>query len=155
MIVQFDEHFAVPVEEIYSYFKTQADWIRIFGFAGRVEDRGGGWFAIPLKSFPFPLVAKITANEPNALVSWRFRGFWRGEAEVRFSVVEGRTRVVGYERISVRWLFFLSPLVEKPFLEPRFRALWAAGWRRLRKRETGAAPKPYSPVSSEGSIIRP
>lgn len=146
MIIRFDERFALPVEEIHSYFQTQADWIRLYGFAGRVEDRGDGWFAVPLQSFPFPLVAKITALEPNARVHWTFRGFWRGDGEVRFSVTDGRTRVEGFERISIRCLSVLSPLVEKPFLESRFRALWERGWRRLRKREAGIVPAPYGPA---------
>ena len=50
MISRFEERFALPVEEIHSHFRTPADWIRLFGFAGRVDDLAEGWFAIPPES---------------------------------------------------------------------------------------------------------
>jgi hypothetical protein len=48
--------------------------------------------------------------------------------------VTGGVVVEGYEEIAVRWLFFLSPLIEHLFLQRRFEAIWDIGWRRLRKR---------------------
>lgn len=39
----------------------------------------------------------------------------------------------GYERISIRWLGPLSPIVEQLLLKRRFEAVCEYGWRRLRK----------------------
>jgi hypothetical protein len=138
MIIQFKQQFNLPVDEIFSYFRTPADWTRLYGLAGEVKDLGEGWFAIPLKSFPFPLVAKNTLVEPGKRVRWVFRGFWRGEGEVVFEESNDHVTIEGYEKISIRWLFFLSPLVEKLFLERQFRGIWDLGWRRLRKAESTA-----------------
>jgi hypothetical protein len=135
MIIQFKEQFALPIDEIFSYFQTPADWTRLYGLAGEVKNLGGGWFAIPLKSFPFPLVAKNTIVEPAKLVQWKFRGFWRGEGEVIFEKSNDHVTIEGYEEISIRWLFFFSVIIEKLFLERLFRGIWELGWRRLRKAE--------------------
>ena len=133
MRIDFDENFALPIEEVFSYFRTPREWSRLYGLMGEVKDLGGGWYSVPLKSFPFPLVARNTAVEHHRLVRWTFRGFWQGVGEVAFSETGDGVRVAGYEEISVRYLGFLSPLVEKLLLEKRFRAIWRSGWRRLRK----------------------
>lgn len=138
MRITFEESFRLPVEEIFGYFRTPADWIRLYGMFGDVEDRGGGWVAVPLKGFPFPLVARITHCDENARVCWVFRGFWRGEGEVRFTSAEGVTRVEGHEDISIRWLGPMSPLVERLLLEKQFRRIWRYGWKRLRATEPPA-----------------
>jgi hypothetical protein len=140
VLIRFDERFALPVGEVFSYFATPADWVRLYGFAGQARDLGSGWFSIGLKRFPFPLVARVTELEQDRKVHWTFRGFWRGEGEVRFSPSPDGVLLEGYERISVRWLFVLSPIVEKLFLEKQFRAIWQLGWRRLHKREPAATP---------------
>lgn len=137
MHIDFSERFALPVGEVFAYFASPADWGRLYGFVG-VRELGEGWFAVGLKGFPFPLVAKTTELRPDELVRWTFRGFWRGEGEVRFTAEAGGVRVDGYETISLRWLPLLSPVVERLFLEKRFRAIWQLGWRRLRKREPAA-----------------
>jgi len=49
-----------------------------------VKGLGDGWYAVPLKRFPFPLVAKNTEQKANEHVSWIFRGFWRGRGAVHF-----------------------------------------------------------------------
>ncbi len=139
MIINFDKRFSLPVAEVYSYFETPADWTRLYGLAGDPRDLGGGWYAIALKRFPFPLVARNTEQHPNRLVRWVFRGFWRGRGEVRFSETTNGVRVEGFEEIAVRPLFFLSPIFERLYLEARFRAIWDIGWQRLRKRECGRA----------------
>jgi hypothetical protein len=122
------------------------------------RDLGDGWFAIGLEAFPFPLVAKTTALEPNQLVHWVFSGFWRGEGEVRLTSSGGTTQVEGYEEISVRWLFQLSPLLERLFLESRFRSIWQLGWKRLRKRERpahlGATPSADEASPPDPSLQR-
>ncbi|MDH3524326.1 MAG: hypothetical protein OES32_12150 [Acidobacteriota bacterium] len=139
MRISFDERFDLPVKEVFSYFETPRDWTRLYGLAGRVEELEDGWFAVPLRRFPFPLVARNTRVEPERLVRWTFRGFWRGEGEVFFSETSGGVTVRGYEEISVRWLGPLSPLVEKLFLERLFRSIWKLGWSRLRKAEQARA----------------
>ena len=140
MIIRFEHEFSLPVEEVYSYFQTPADWVRLYGLAGEVKDLGEGWYAVPLKKFPFPLVAKNTVQRPNEVVRWVFRGFWRGRGEVRFTVRPEGVIVEGYEGIAVRWLFFFSPLIERLFLESSFQSIWQLGWRRLRKRESERGP---------------
>ena len=139
MIIRFEHEFRLPASEVYSYFRTPADWPRLFGLAGEVKDLGDGWFSVPLKRFPFPLVARNTEQRPQELVRWAFRGFWRGRGEVHFSETASGVVVKGFEEISVRWLFFLSPIVERLFLERPFVAVWEIGWHRLRKREAARA----------------
>ena len=139
MIVRFSEEFSLPVDEVFAYFQTPADWTRLYGLAGDVKDLGDGWYAVPLRRFPFPLVAKNVEQEPLKMVRWVFRGFWRGEGKVWFTATPGGVLVEGYERIAVRWLFFLSPVIERLFLERSFRKIWDIGWHRLRKRQ---APDP-------------
>ena len=136
MIIKFKQEFSLPVEEVYAYFQTPADWVRLYGLAGEVKDLSEGWYAVPLKKFPFPLVAKNTVQRPNELIHWVFRGFWRGQGEVRFTERSDGVVVEGYEEVSVRWLFFLSPPIERLFLESSFQSIWEIGWRRLRKRES-------------------
>ena len=135
MIIRFNEQFNLSVAEVYSYFDTPADWPRLFGMAGDSKDLGDGWYAIALKNFPFPLVAKNTEQEPNTVVRWVFRGFWRGRGEVRFVETADGVCVEGFEEIAVRPLFFLSPLFERLFLKRRFSAVWEIGWHWLRKSE--------------------
>jgi hypothetical protein len=135
MRIEFHEQFNLPVEEVFAYFRTPADWVRLYGMFGAVEERGDGWQAVPLRGFPFPLVAKVTESDENRIVRWTFRSFWRGGGEVRFTVSPAGTTVDGYEEISVRWLGLVSPIVERLFLEHRFRGIWRHGWKRLRKLE--------------------
>jgi len=156
MLIRFDKQFTLPIDEIFSYFRTPADWTRLYGLADAVRDRGNGWVAVPLKSFPFPLVAKNTDVELNRRVRWEFRGFWRGDGEVRFIASDEGVRIEGYERIAVRWLGMLSPLVEKLFLESRFRAIWELGWRRLEQRARSSARSGQETGNRKrGSIAQP
>lgn len=133
MIIRFEEDLDLPVEQVYGIFRTPADWPRLYGAFGEVKDRGGGWVAVPLRGFPFPLVAKITHDEPLRRVCWIFRGFWRGTGEVRFAERPNGVRIEGFEEIAIRPLGVLSPVVERLLLERRFRGIWASGWRRLRR----------------------
>ncbi|HSN67753.1 MAG TPA: SRPBCC family protein, partial [Thermoanaerobaculia bacterium] len=138
MIIRFHETFALPADEVFSYFQSPSDWIRLYGFGGGARDLGGGWFAVPLQSFPFPLVARMTAVEPSRLARWEFRGFWKGEAEVRFTPSDGGVTLEGFERISMRWLPLISSLLESLFLERAFRGIWGLGWKRLHRAERAA-----------------
>lgn len=133
MLIEFDEEFDLPVDDVYPYFRTPNDWPRLYGAFGDVGDRGGGWYVVPLRRFPFPLVARVTKDEPLRKVQWEFRGFWRGEGEVRFTPTTRGVVVQGYERITVRPLPWLAPIVERLLLESKFRKLWESGWRRLRR----------------------
>ena len=135
MIIRFKEQFNLSAAEVYSYFDTPADWPRLFGMAGDSKDLGDGWYAIALKHFPFPLVAKNTDQQANTVVRWVFRGFWRGRGEVRFVETADGVVVEGFEEIAVRPLLFLSPIFERLFLKRRFSAVWEIGWHRLRKGE--------------------
>jgi hypothetical protein len=135
MIIRFKHEFSLPVEEVFSYFQTPADWARLYGLAGVVKNLGSGWYAVPLKRFPFPLVARNTEQKTDELARWVFKGFWSGQGEVRFTGTPDGTVIEGYEEISIRWLFFLSPLIERLFLERSFHSIWEIGWHRLRKRE--------------------
>ncbi len=141
MRIVFDETFALPLDSVESYFRTPADWVRLYGIAGEVEDRGDGWTAVPLAGFPFPLVARVTRHEPGRCVVWVFCGFWKGRGEVAFEKTDtGATRVRGFEEIAVRPLGPLSRVLESAFLERRFQGIWALGWRRLRRAiQTGDA----------------
>ena len=83
-----------------------------------------------------PIRAKNTVQRSNELARWVFRGFWRGRGEVSFADSPNGVIVEGCEEIAVRWLFFLSPLIELLFLERSFHLIWEIGWHRLRKRES-------------------
>jgi hypothetical protein len=143
MLIQFREEFAVPSDVLYGYFQTPTGWCRLYEMFGPVADLGDGWYSVPLKNFPFPLVAKILTLDPKRLVHWSYRGFWRGEGKVRFTESHGKVLVEGYENISVRWLYFLSPIVEKLLLEQVFKKIWDSGWQHIRKLEN---------ISQESSI---
>lgn len=133
MIIRFNEEFQLPVDEMYGYFRTPADWTRIFGFPGDVRELEDGWYSVALKNFPFPLVAKYTFEDPPRTARWVFRGFWKGEGEIQLTSTHTGVLVQGFEEISVRPLWVLSPLVERLFLEKNFRKIWDIGWYRLRK----------------------
>ena len=144
MRIDFEEEFGLPVEEAYAYFRSPADWPRLFGAFGEVEDRGEGWHAVPLRGFPFPLVARITRDEPMKRVQWEFKGFWRGEGQVGFASTSSGVAIRGFEQVSPHRLLFLAPLAERLFLAKRFESVWESGWRRLRRqaaaRDSGSAP---------------
>jgi hypothetical protein len=135
MKIQFREEFKLSVGEIFSYFETPADWARLYGLAGSVKDLGDGWYSIPLKYFPFPLVARNSTVDPGKFVSWTFRGFWKGNGEIRFRTYDEMTVLEGYEEISIRRLYFLSFVFERLFIRRQFLAIWNIGWKRLRKLE--------------------
>lgn len=135
MIIKFSEQFNLSAGEVYSRFRTPPDWAQLFGFPGDSKDLGDGWYAVSLKNFPFPLEVKNTHEEPEKLVRWVFRGFWRGCGEVRFEKTAQGVVVEGFEEISIRPLLFFSPMVEKLVLERGFKAIWGVGWHRLRKLE--------------------
>ncbi len=133
MRVEFDEEFGVPVEQAYEYFRTPLHWPRLFPAFGEAQDRGEGWYAVPFRSLPFPLLTGITRDEPLQCVEWTFEGFWHGEGQVTFEPTSDGVVIRGYEQVSPRALFWLAPLAERLFLEARFRKVWESGWRCLRR----------------------
>ena len=137
MRVEFNEEFGVPVEDAYDYFRTPMHWPQLFGAFGQVKDRGDGWYAVPFRGFPFPLVTRITRDEPQQCVEWVFEGFWSGDARVEFERTSAGVVIRGYEQVSPRGLSWLAPVAERLFLEVRFRNVWESGWRRLRRQAAG------------------
>jgi uncharacterized membrane protein len=133
MKITFTETINLPVEQVYSYFPTPHDWQRLYGAFGSVKDRGDGWYAVPLRGVPFPLVARIIECQPHQRVAWELKGFWQGRGEVNFAPAPGGVTVSGFEEIRVGPVPLFSRALEKAFLEKKFRAVWESGWRRLRR----------------------
>lgn len=133
MIVRFNEDFPISIDEMYGYFSTPNDWTRIFGFPEGALAMRNGWYRIPLKNSPFPLVAKYVFANPPHEAQWIFRGFWHGEGKIRLTSTDAGVHIEGFEEIAVRPLWLLSPLVEKLFLEKTFQRIWEVGWLRIRQ----------------------
>ena len=146
MLIEFDEEVDLPVEDVYPYFRSPLDWPRLYGAFGEVEDRGQGWYAVPLRGFPFPLVARGTKDEPLKSVQWTFEGVGRGEGQVSFAPRSRGVAILGFERISPQLPLGLGSLVERLFLAKRFEKVWESGWRRLRRQAAGRAGDPTQPT---------
>jgi hypothetical protein len=132
MHFEFDETVQLSPDVVYDYFKTPRDWVRLYGAFGEIKDRGDGWFAVPMRRSPFPLVARMTVTEPDTQAAWDFKGFWKGHGEVHLATIDGGTRVTGHETVTIPRLLGLGPLLEKR-IEPQFVAVWESGWKRLRR----------------------
>ena len=133
MYIEFKEAFDLPVNVVYPYFKTPIDWMNLYGKVKGSKNLKNGWQKIPLKNFPAPLIEKIIKDVPEKEVRYKFGGFWRGIAEIRFYEREGQTIVEGYEYITAHGFWLLAPFVEKHFMEKEFKRIWELGWERLRK----------------------
>ncbi len=72
MFIQFKEKFALPVSEIYPYFRTPEDWGRLYGRVKPVEHLREGWQAVALPRFPLPLVNRMVDDQQNRRVRWVF-----------------------------------------------------------------------------------
>ena len=131
MRIEFNETVTADPATVYGYLRTPQDWTRLYGSFGDTIDRGDGWVAIPLRRFPFPLVARMTADHGPDHVAWELRGFFTGRAEVHIRPRGNGSLVRGYEEASIPSLLGLGPMLEKRFLEDRFHRLWSGGWRRL------------------------
>lgn len=134
MYLQFKEEFERPLNEIYAYFKTPADWTRLYSCGEPVKKLKDDWYAVSLNKFPFPLVAKVVEDHGEKKVRWIFSRFWRGVGEVQFSRIDGKTIVEGYEYIVPHGLWIFAPLFEKYLLQKGFVEIWERGWRRLRRK---------------------
>ena len=137
MRLDFDEWVDLPCERVYAYMRSPGDWPRLYRAFTRVSDRRDGWQAVHLRRFPIPLVVRIVEASPER-VHWRFRGFWRGEGEVRLTAERGGVSIRGFEEVSPAGLGWLAPLVER-ILKSSFKAIWASGFRRLRKEAAALA----------------
>lgn len=135
MYLQFREEFHLPVAQVYPYFATPADWAKLYGEVKPTKNLGDGWYAVGLKYFPFPLVAKNVVCVPEKIVRWEFNRFWRGIGEVNFREEEGKTVIEGFEYITPHGFWILSSLFEKFFMEKQFANIWNLGWQRIRSNE--------------------
>lgn len=133
MRLDFSEEIPLPPAALYDYLRSPTDWSRLYGSFGDVEDRGDGWYAVPLRRSPFPLVTRIVEDQANRRVAWEFAGFWKGNGEVDLEPTDTGTLVTGQETVHIPHMLGLGPVIERRLLEQRFRAIWDAGWRRLRR----------------------
>lgn len=135
MIIRFSKSFTLPIETVFGHFASPNGWVRLYGFGGQARVLDEGWYEVPLRRCPFPLIAQVTKREENALVCWMYRGFWKGEGAVYFSHGDGRTFVNGTETLSCRWLGAASRAVEWLVIDRTFAKTWELGWRRLQRPE--------------------
>lgn len=77
----------------------------------RSKTAGTAGMRSPLKHSPFPLIARITENDPERRVAWGFRGIWRGRGEVNFEPTDAGTLVTGFELISIPRMLGLGPMI--------------------------------------------
>lgn len=133
MLIEFDEKINIKPEIVYSYFQTPAHWANLFSAFGKTTRKADGWYIVPLKKFPIPLVAQITRDEPNKVVAWTFKGFWRGKGEVIIKIIDGGVHISGFESISLSWLPLFSKILERYYFNRKFQLIWASGWRKLKQ----------------------
>ncbi|MGZ4510809.1 MAG: hypothetical protein ACXVX4_05555 [Mycobacterium sp.] len=124
-----------PRTSHFSVLRYPGHWATLYGAAGDTKVKGDGWYAVPLKRFPFPLVARNVEAQPDRLVRWVFGGFWRGVGEVRLTESGDSTVVEGFEYITAHGLWLLATLFEKRFMTGEFARIWALGWDRIRRNE--------------------
>ncbi len=139
MYIAFSEDFNLPVKDIFPYFHSPSGWGALYGIAAPVRALKDGWHAVPLKKFPFPLVARNLECVEGRHVRWVFDGFWRGVGEARFYSQDSTTRVEGFEYITAHGLWLLASIFERRFMEKEFARIWELGWERLRKHESQPA----------------
>ncbi len=133
MYLSFTEEFDLPIGTIFPYFKSPSDWAKLYGVVKPTKVLEDDWYAIPLKMFPFPLLAKNVEYHDEKKVRWIFGGFWRGVGEVNFSTKNNKTIVEGFEYITPHGIWLFSSFLEKRFMEKEFNKIWNLGWKRIRK----------------------
>lgn len=133
MYLSFKEEFDLPVSIIFPYFESPLEWGKLFGIVEPSKVLENDWYAISLKKFPFPLMAKNIERRHEKSVRWIFGGFWRGVGEVNFYSKNCKTFVEGFEYITPHGLWLISSLFEKHFMEKEFERIWNLGWKRIRK----------------------
>jgi hypothetical protein len=135
MYLEFREEFELPINEVYSYFKTPADWTRLYGEIKPPKKLPDGRQVVYLKKFPFPLVAKVVEDQHEKKVRWILSRFWRGIGEIQFSRIGNKTVVEGYEYVIPFGFWILAPILERLVIKKQFQNIWDFGWNVLRKRE--------------------
>jgi len=125
----------LPISKVYPYFETPSDWGKLYGTVKPAKVLRNDWHSIPLKMFPFPLVAKNVFSHKEVKVRWIFGGFWRGVGEVNFFTIDGKTIIEGFEYIVPHGFWIFSSFFEKYFMEKEFKRIWDIGWKRIRKNE--------------------
>jgi hypothetical protein len=58
MYLSFEEEFDIPVNRIFPYFESPSEWGKLYGVVKPPKVMKNDWHAIPVKKFPFPLMAK-------------------------------------------------------------------------------------------------
>lgn len=84
MYLSFREEFDLPISIIFPYFKSPSEWAKLYGMVKPTKVLEDDWHAIPLKMFPFPLVAKNVEYHHEKNVRWIFGGFWRALVKLIF-----------------------------------------------------------------------
>lgn len=135
MIVQFDETFSLTMDKVFPYFRSPAEWVKLYGEVKPTKDVEDGWFGIALKNFPFPLKARVVFFEESSRVRWEFGGFWRGIAEINFKTEGDCVRIEGFEYLIPFGAWYLGEALGNGFIQDGLERIWALGWRRLRKHE--------------------
>ncbi len=133
MYLSFREEFDLPISKIFPYFKSPSEWAKLYGVVRPTKILKDDWYAVPLKMFPFPLMAKNVEFHHDKKVRWIFGGFWRGIGEVNFYNKNNNTIVEGFEYITPHGFWLMSSLFEKYFMEKEFERIWKLGWIRIRR----------------------
>jgi hypothetical protein len=137
MYLHFREQFDLPIKKIFPYFESPSEWAKLYGVVKPTKILKDHWHAIPLKKFPFPLLAKNVEYHHEKSVRWIFGKFWRGVGEVNFYSKNNKAIVEGFEYITPHGVWLISSLLEKHFMEEEFTKIWNLGWKRIRKNEKG------------------
>jgi len=133
MYFTFREEFELPTSTVFQYFKSPSEWAKLYGMVKPTKALEDDWYSIPLKIFPFPLLARNVECLHEEKVRWVFGGFWRGVGEVNFSTRNDKTVVEGFEYITPHGFWFLASVIEKQFMKKEFEKIWKMGWQRIRK----------------------
>ena len=133
MYLAFKEEFDLPVSRVFPYFKSPSEWAKLYGVVTPTKTLENDWHSVPLKRFPFPLIAKNVEFHHEKKVRWIFRGFWRGVCEVNFFSEKNKTTVEGFEYITAHGFWLVSSLFDKFLMRKEFERIWSLGWERIRK----------------------
>jgi hypothetical protein len=139
MYLTFREEFSLQANEVFSYFASPKEWVRLFGSHKPAKKLTDDWYSIPLKNFPMPLVAKNVVTQADHKVRWIFRGFWRGVGEIEIKPAAKGVVIEGFEYITPHGLWAIAPFVEKTIMQKEFERIWTVSWKRLRKTEQNPA----------------
>jgi hypothetical protein len=135
MYLTFREEFNLSASDVFSYFASPREWVRLFGGHKPAKELADGWCSVPLKHFPMPLVARNVITETDHKARWIFRGFWRGVGEIKLIPTAKGVIVEGFEYITPHGLWVAAPLVEKMLMQKEFERIWGLSWEQLHEAE--------------------